>query len=236
MKNTFAMAIAATMLLSLYAAAQKTGSDAKTTIDAAVAAMGTAGLQSIQYSGTGSFYATGQAYVPGGPWPRYTLKKYTMLVNYTAPAMRQALVRIDDEKPPRGGGVGGYNPTTFQGGIRPAPGDMVENQSTDGHAEVGAVRMWLTPQGFLKGAAANEATAKTASEHGKKVVTFTAFGRYNVKGTINAQNLVEHVETLVDVPYTGDTLVEGVYSDYKDFGGVKFPMHIVMKEGGYPTL
>jgi len=96
MKNTFAMAIAATMLLSLYAAAQKTGSDAKTTIDAAVAAMGSAGLQSIQYSGTGSFYATGQAYGPGGPWPRYTLKKYTMLVNYTAPAMRQEVVRIDD--------------------------------------------------------------------------------------------------------------------------------------------
>jgi glyoxylase-like metal-dependent hydrolase (beta-lactamase superfamily II) len=150
--------------------------------------------------------------------------------------MRQELTRIDDEKPPRGGGVGGYNPTTFQGGIRPAPGDMVENQTTDGHGEVGAVRMWLTPHGFLKGAAANAATAKTATEHGKKVVSFNAFGKYNIKGTINAQNLVEHVETLVDVPYTGDTLIEGVYSDYRDFGGVKFPMHIVMKEGGYPTL
>lgn len=101
---------------------------------------------------------------------------------------------------------------------------------------MGAVRTWLTPHGFLKGAAANAATAKVSSEHGKKVVTFTAFGKYNVKGTINAQNLVEHVETLVDVPYTGDTLVEGVYSEYKDFGGVKFPIHMVMKEGGYPTL
>lgn len=236
MKKTFLMAIGAAMLFSIHVAAQNSGSDAKTAIDAAMAAMGTAGLQSIQYGGTGSFYATGQAYEPGGPWPRYTVKKYTMLVNYTASAMQQEMVRIDDEKPPRGGGVGGYNPVTFQGGIRPAPGDMVENQNTDGHTDVGALRMWLTPHGFLKGAAANIATAKSSAEHGKHVVTFSAFGKYNVKGTINAQNLVEHVETLVDVPYTGDTLIEGVYSDYRDFGGVKFPMHIVMKEGGYPTL
>jgi glyoxylase-like metal-dependent hydrolase (beta-lactamase superfamily II) len=236
MKTRIALVISAMLMLSLNLAAQNAGSDAKSAIAAAAAAMGTAALQSVQYGGTGSFYATGQAYEPGGPWPRYTVKKYTMLVNYTAPAMRQELTRIDDEKPPRGGGVGGYNPTTFQGGIRPAPGDMVENQNTDGHTEAGAVRMWLTPHGFLKGAAANAATAKVASEHGKKVVTFIAFGKYNIKGTINAQNLVEHVETLVDVPYTGDTLIEGAYSEYKDFGGVKFPTHIVMKEGGYPTL
>ena len=236
MKKTIVIAIAGAMLLSLHVAAQNAGPDAKSAIDAAMAAMGTAGLQSIRYTGTGSFYATGQAYVPGGPWPRYKVTKYTMSVNYTAPAMRQELVRIDDERPPRGGGVGGYNPTTFQGGIRPAPGDMVENQNTDGHAEAGAVRIWLTPHGFLKGAAANVATAKTTTMHGKKAVSFTAFGKYNVTGTLNAENLVEHVEALMDVPYTGDTLMEGVYSDYRDFGGVKFPMHIVTKEGGYPTL
>jgi glyoxylase-like metal-dependent hydrolase (beta-lactamase superfamily II) len=198
--------------------------------------MGTAGLQSVQYTGAGQFYASGQAYEPGGPWPRYTLKKYTMSVNYTAPAMRQEVVRIDDERPPRGGGVGGFNPVTFQGGIRPAPGEMVENQNTDGRTEAGAVRIWLTPHGFLKGAAANIATAKTSVLHGKIVVSFSAFGKYTLKGTLNSQNLVEHVETVMDVPYTGDTLMEGIYSDYRDFGGVKFPMHIVMREGGYPIL
>ena len=142
-------------------AAQNAGSDAKTAIDAAAAAMGTGTLQSVQYAGTGQFFATGQAYHPGGPWPRYTLSKYTMSVNYTAPAMRQEVVRIDDERPPRGGGVGGFNPVTFQGGIRPAPGEIVDNQNTDGHTEAGAVRIWLTPHGFLKGAAANIATDQT---------------------------------------------------------------------------
>ena len=236
MKKIFLITVAATMLLALNVGAQNADSATQKEIDAALSAMGTAGLQSIQYSGTGSFYAAGQAYLPGGPWPRYRVTKYTMWVNYTAPAMRQELVRIDDERPPRGGGVGGYNPTTFQGGIRPAPGEMIENQNTDGHTQVGAMRMWLTPHGFLKGAAANAATAKTSIVDGKKVVLFTAFGKYTVKGTLNAQGLVEHVETLMDVPYTGDTLIDGIYSDYRDFGGVKFPMHIVMREGGYPTL
>jgi glyoxylase-like metal-dependent hydrolase (beta-lactamase superfamily II) len=236
MNKISVMVLAVAMLLSLRVAAQDTASQAKPAIDAAMAAMGTAGLQSVQYTGTGQFYASGQAYEPGGPWPRYTLKKYTMSVNYTAPAMRQEVVRIDDERPPRGGGVGGYNPVTFQGGIRPAPGEMVDNQNTDGRTEAGAVRIWLTPHGFLKGAAANIATAKTSVSHGKTVVSFSAFGKYTVKGTLNSQNLVEHVETLMDVPYTGDTLMEGVYSDYRDFGGVKFPMHIVMREGGYPIL
>ena len=139
MRYKFVASIAVAILLSLPVAAQNTAApQAKSAIDAAVAAMGTAGLQSVQYSGKGSFYATGQAFEPGGAWPRYTITKYTMLVNYITPAMRQELVRIDDEKPPRGGGVGGYNPVTFQGGIRPAPGEMVENQTIDGKTEAGA--------------------------------------------------------------------------------------------------
>ncbi len=236
MKKTFAIAVAATMLLSLEVAGQNTAQDARAVIDAAAAAMGTAGLQSIRYSGTGSTDPTGQAYLSGGPWPRFKVTKYTMSVNYTAAAMRQDLVRIDDEKPPRGGGAGGYNPVTFQGSIRPIPGDIIQNQNTDGRTEVGALNIWLTPQGFLKGAAANAATANTSTVRGKKVVSFTAFGKYTVTGTLGAQNLVERVETRMDVAFTGDTLVEGIYSDYKDFGGVKFPMHIVMREGGFPTL
>src|SRR3954465_12667204 len=138
----------ALLLFGLTRSAAQNGSDAKTAIDAAAAAMGTATLQSVQYAGTGQFFGTGQAYRPGGPWPRYTLSKYTMAVNYATPVMRQELVRIDDEKPPRGGGVGGYNPVTFVGGIRPAPAPIADTQNIDGRTEVGAVRVWLTPHGF----------------------------------------------------------------------------------------
>jgi glyoxylase-like metal-dependent hydrolase (beta-lactamase superfamily II) len=41
---------------------------------------------------------------------------------------------------------------------------------------------------------------------------------------------------MIDNPLFGDTKFESVYSDYKDFNGVKFPMHIVQRQGDYPIL
>jgi glyoxylase-like metal-dependent hydrolase (beta-lactamase superfamily II) len=101
---------------------------------------------------------------------------------------------------------------------------------------VGAINIWLTPHGFLKGAAANAATARTSTVRGKRVLSFTAFGKYTLTGTLSDRSLVERVETRMDVSFTGDTRFEGIYSEYRDFGGVKFPMHIVQRQGGYPTL
>ena len=40
---------------------------------------------------------------------------------------------------------------------------------------------------------------------------------------INAQNEVTRVQTWIDNPILGDTEVLFTYSDYKDFGGVRFP-------------
>jgi glyoxylase-like metal-dependent hydrolase (beta-lactamase superfamily II) len=235
MKRVLA-ATAAVAFLSLHAAAQTPAPDAGALINAATAAMGSARLRSLQYIATGSFFATGNAYMSGGPWPRFTVTKYTMSIDYSVPAMRQELVRIDDAKPPRGGGAGGYNPTTFQGGIRPVPGDMIQNQTFDGRQQAGAIAFWLTPHGFLKGAAANLASAKAAVVRGKRTVTFTAFGKFPITGTFDDKNVVEHVETLVDNVFTGDTPIDGTYSEYRDLGGILVPMHIVMREGGFPVL
>ena len=44
------------------------------------------------------------------------------------------------------------------------------------------------------------------------------------------------VETLIDNPMLGDTPIVSTYSDYRDFGGVKFPSHITQIQGDYPTL
>jgi len=128
MKRILAV-IAAVTVLSLQAAAQNNAPDAGALISDATKAMGTTSLRSLQYTGTGSINPTGQAYTTGGAWPRYTVTKYTMSIDYSVPAMRQELVRIDDAKVPRGGGAGGYNPQTFQGGIRPIPGDIIQNNT-----------------------------------------------------------------------------------------------------------
>jgi glyoxylase-like metal-dependent hydrolase (beta-lactamase superfamily II) len=48
--------------------------------------------------------------------------------------------------------------------------------------------------------------------------------------------LLERVNTWMPNPILGDTLVETTYSDYRDFGGAKFPTKIVQKQGGFPVL
>ncbi len=48
--------------------------------------------------------------------------------------------------------------------------------------------------------------------------------------------MVEKVETWIDNPVTGDTLLVALYSEYKDFGGLKFPTRIIRKQGDGPVL
>ena len=238
MNNRVALVIAASLLFSLHIQAQQPpAADADAVIKAVTTAMGTARLRAVQYTGTGSTNPTGQAYTSGGAWPRYTVTKYTMSIDYSVPAMRQELVRIDDAKVPRGGGAGGYNPQTFQGGIRPIPGDIIQNNTIDARNNQNAtIQFWLTPHGFLKGIAANMATAKTGAVRGKKTLTFTAFGKFPFTATIDDKNLIEKVEALVDIPFTGDTVLDGAYTNYRDLDGIRFPMHILMREAGWPTL
>ena len=81
MKNVWMIVVAAATLLSLRLVAQNPAQDVRAAIDAAMAAMGTAIVQSVQYSGTGTVNPTGQAYTTGGPWPTFTVTKYTMSVN-----------------------------------------------------------------------------------------------------------------------------------------------------------
>jgi glyoxylase-like metal-dependent hydrolase (beta-lactamase superfamily II) len=228
------------VIVAIAGAADVRAQDARAVIAAASKAMGADALRSVEFSATsGSMYAVGQAPGPGKPWPRFTIIKYNAAINYDAPAMREELTRIDDEKPPRGGGAGGYVPATGQGGIRPIPfGPQTQTTVRDARTDVGLLQIWLTPHGFLQAAAANYPTARASSVRGRpaQTVSFTALGKYTVTGTVNDQNLVERVETRVPNPLFGDFLVEAIYSDYRDFAGVKFPMRSSQRQGGFPTL
>src|SRR5262249_11144518 len=92
--------------------------------------------------------------------------------------------------------------------------------------------------GFLQAAAKNNATLSSKTVEGKKytVLTFTGQNKAKVNGYINDQNMVERVETWIDNPMLGDMLFDSTYSNYKDFGGVKFPTRIVQRQGDYPIL
>jgi hypothetical protein len=67
------------------------------------------------------------------------------------------------------------------------------------------------------------------------IITFTT-GKYKIVGTLDSKSIVTKIETWVGNPVVGDMPVETSFSDYKDFSGVKFPIHIVQKQGGSMTL
>jgi glyoxylase-like metal-dependent hydrolase (beta-lactamase superfamily II) len=96
------------------------------------------------------------------------------------------------------------------------------------------MEIWTTPHGFLRAAAANNATSQPNTAGGSDV-SFT-IGKTKYTGTINAQNHVERVQTWIDNPVLGDTAVEFAYSGYRDFGGVLFPARILRTQGGHPVL
>jgi glyoxylase-like metal-dependent hydrolase (beta-lactamase superfamily II) len=213
--------------------------DARVAIETATKTMGTSNLESVQYSATGSTFGFGQAIGPGAAWPRFRITRYSALVNYVTPAMREEIARIDDENPPRGGGAGPYNPATSQGGIRPIPfGPQQQVRQLSGRTEPGLIQIWMmTPHGFLKAAAATNVRGASATIRGRTTHTVVfEVGEHTVTGIINERNLVERVETRLYNNVLGDMLVEASYSDYKDFAGVKFPTRIVQRQGGHPTL
>jgi len=119
-------------------------------------------------------------------------------------------------------------PPGSDSGTAPAP------QPQPTAVEERTMEIWTTPHGFLKAAAANNATSQPSN--GGSEVIFTMAGNHKYVGRINAQNQVERVQTTIDNPILGDTPVEIAYTDYRDFGGVMFPGRIVRTQGGYPVL
>lgn len=207
------------------------GQDAASVVSAATKALGSGDLKSIEYSGSGADYVLGQAGNPNVPWPRFVDKTYTRLIDLDAPASRMQRIRMQGENPPHGGG------------LQPVVGEQNQTQViAAGSPQAATLQddlMMTLPYSFLKSAAAaKDATVKTQSMGGKKytVLSFTGPNKAQVQGFLNSDNLPEKLETKIDNTVLGDIPFETTFSDYKDFAGVKFPTHIVQKQGGYPVF
>jgi glyoxylase-like metal-dependent hydrolase (beta-lactamase superfamily II) len=203
--------------------------DARGVIAAASKAIGVDALKTVEYSGSGSDFALGQSPNPNAPWPKFIDKTYTRAINFEAPASRMDRIRLQGENPPRGGGQ------------QPIIGEQTQNQVIVVDANTPwtqQLEIWMTPHGFLRAAAARSATSSVQTAGGRKVtvLTFNGDNKAKVNGYVNEQNLVEKVETWIDNAVLGDMLFEALYTDYKDFSGVKFPMRIVQRQGGHPIL
>ena len=208
--------------------------NARATLDGAAKAMSSVEVKSLEWSGSGVFFAPGQSYTPGQPWPRFIAKSQTRNVNYETASLRDDVVRMQGENPPRGGGVqpvrgeqrqqfvlsGDQAWTVVGDAAVPQPIALTERQ----------MQLWTTPHGVLRAALANGATVQG------RMITFALPGRMMVRATLSDQNLVERVDAVIPNSVVGDLPVEVTYSDYRDFGGVKFPTRIRQSAGGFPTL
>jgi glyoxylase-like metal-dependent hydrolase (beta-lactamase superfamily II) len=238
------------LVLSVIVIGQTAGraQDAKSVLDAASAALGAATLRSIEFSGRGSDGIFGQPYDGNSPWPRFAVPAMTIEIDFATPAMRDDRRRQQLQNPPLGGGFqplvgelrqvwvmsGSYAWDMVGANAVPAAPERDFRSAIDGRL----AQIWLTPQGFVKAAIANGATARSENILGAKktIVSFTAPNKMKFDGVLNAQNLVESIETWYGSPVLGDTKLVATFEGYKDFGGVQFPTHIVQRNGGYIVL
>jgi glyoxylase-like metal-dependent hydrolase (beta-lactamase superfamily II) len=204
-------------MMSLSAAAQ----NAETIIADASRAMGVTNLNSITFSGTAENVNFGQTRMASGPWPGTMINNYTRSIDFNQPA---SLARGTTAATP--------------------PGNYNQSITAANNVWTQQLEIFITPWGFLKGAATNPVTvnAQTIAGTAYLVVSWTPARLsptgegYKVNGYINSRNMVERVETWVEHPLLGDMRVEAVYSDYRDFGGVQVPARIVQSRGGFPTF
>jgi glyoxylase-like metal-dependent hydrolase (beta-lactamase superfamily II) len=218
-----------TLVVTTVVTTRASAQDAASTIDAATKAMGVESLTSITYAGSASTGNFGQSQSIAGPLAITTVTNYTRAIDLNQPAART---------------TGATMPPQIPGGPPPQPGTLNQNITPANAAWTQQLEIWVTPWGFLKGAAANKGTARSERIGGKPytVVSWMPAQKapsgqpYRLNGYINDQNLVERVETWVEHPVVGDLHVDTTYSGYRDFSGVKVPSKIVQKRAGLTTL
>ena len=214
MTTRFWLSLSLSVLMTAPAAAQSVQSVLQTV----ATAMGMENLTSIQYSGTGWQGRVGQNAAPDQDWPRVELTSYTMTIDFDTMSSKEEYVREGGTRQVTNLVSGDYAWTLNAQG-QPVPQPAA--------AEVRRLEIFLTPWGFIKGAMAPGAnpTMVTRNEYGGRstVISFVAFGKYRINGTINPEGLLERVQTWVSNPVVGDMYYENVYTNYREVGGVQIP-------------
>jgi glyoxylase-like metal-dependent hydrolase (beta-lactamase superfamily II) len=224
MKHALASGLALAALLVPTLAAQS----AATVIGNASKAMGIDGITAIHYYGTAQLGNLGQNNNANHPWPLAAANDYVRDIDFANSASRATWQN--------------YNVPVTGGNATLTPGQQNITAQSPGAQQL---EIWITPWGFLKGAAANKATVRPQLLGGKsyRAVTFetpfkaTSGIPYRITGYINSANLVERVQTKVENPVFGDLPVDIEYSFYrKGGGGLMYPAQIVDSRGGWPTF
>lgn len=155
-------------------------------------------------------------------------------------------VRVIDLSGPTSRHTGTQNNIGPGGSTTITPGTFFQ-QVTAEQADVsqpwaGSLELYITPWGFLTGAAEHDATMSTQTIDGRDLtvlswsptVTAPSGASYVINGYLNDDNLVERVETWLGDNIMGDVHIVADYSGYRDFDGVIAPSTIVQTRGGWP--
>lgn len=219
------LAIAAAGLIASPAFSQS----AEGIVGDATRAMGVDTLDSILYYGLAANGNLGQNNNAEGPWPLTNLNDYRRHIDFNAPSSLAAAQTYA---------------VSVLGGPASA-GSFSQSITAASTAWAQQLEIWITPWGFLKGAAANGATVQSRSLDGTHyyAVTWTTPQSapsgipYTVVGYINQDtHLVDRVETWVENPIFGDLHVEAIYTNYRDAYGLKYPTTIVQNRAGWPVF
>ncbi|MDA1095070.1 MAG: MBL fold metallo-hydrolase [Acidobacteria bacterium] len=205
------------LTLSMLMTGSATAQSAQSVLQATALAMGMENLTSIQYSGSGWRGRVGQNVSPDQDWPRVELPSYTRTIDFDTMSSKE------EYAPEEGARVTSLVRGDYAWSLD-AQGAPVPQPAA---AELRRLEILLTPWGFIKGAMAPGAnpTMVTRHEYGGRstVISFIAFGKYRINGTINPDGLLERVQTWVPNPVVGDMYYENVYTRYQEVGGVQIP-------------
>src|SRR6478672_7745593 len=163
--------------------------------------------------------------------PMRPINSYVRVIELATPASRHTGATNN----PAGGGATTPMPGTFFQQVTPQQADVSQPW-------INSLEFYITPWGFLKGAADNNATATRRKVDGKNYTVLSwsptvkaASGKsYVVNGYVNEQNIVDRVETWLGENIMGDMHILAIYTGWKDFGGVMAPSKIVQTRGGWP--
>jgi len=232
----------ATLALLLGACASTPAPDAMTVLRQAEQAMGGTTLKTIAYSGGGSGGTFGQAWQPGLAWPGLSYSMLARQVDYENAALREDFGRSRSE--PTGGGATplmGMGEARATGFVRGGNAWNLAGTAAAAAPVATDARihdLWTTPHGVLKAALRNQPRAERRSEGGVQytVVAFNEPGRFAATVWIDPAGMVTRIDSRLPHPVTGDTDTRTLYSDYRDFGGVKFPLRMQQSQGEHPVL
>jgi glyoxylase-like metal-dependent hydrolase (beta-lactamase superfamily II) len=180
--------------------------------------MGVDTLTSLTFGGSATLANFGQAPTSTGPWQGNLITGYVRSMTFGAQMASRA--------------------TGVQ--LNPAPTPYNQNIPATVTAWAQQLEIHLTPWGFLKAAAANNATlVKSVPGSTHNVLSYMTPQKapsglaYKVNGYVNkTTGMIDRVETWIEHPLWGDLQVENIYGDYRDFKGTKVPFKIQQRRGG----